>query len=770
MNIRKCFRSPTICFALLPIVALSGEQSALADPVAGEILTLRQPDGTTLQVRVWGDEFYHVAETLDGYTVVAAPDGRGAHYAKLSDDGDDLVSTGVAVGDPIPAALGLPKHLRIRASAVVAKVAAVRTRFAQTDAQVLAAAGVTAAPAGPPNLGSVKGIVLLVDFSDDPATIAASAIDNYCNQIGYTGYGNNGSVRDYFYDVSEGLLTYTNFVPTAYHRASRPRSYYEDLNISFGVRARELMLEALTALNDTGFDFSLYDSNADGLVDAINMFYAGQRGAVWAEGLWPHSSSISFNADGVSTFRYQMTNIGSSLALGTFCHENGHMICYWPDLYDYGYESTGAGEYCLMAYGGGGTNPAHPCAYMKYVAGWANTTLLSAPQTGLAAPLSGNVVFKFNNPTKSYEYYLIENRQKVGRDSGLPDAGLAIWHIDELGSNNNEQMTPSQHYKVTVVQADGRWDLERGVNYGDTTDLWAAPDYREIGPGTTPSTPWWNGASSGLLITQISANSANMTFNFGVGSDCNGNGVPDVDDIAGATSSDVNGNGVPDECECPARSSPAVAADPMFAKPRFLTIAPGNAGAQTALRVTVLQLPGSDQSLVGASMWVGPPQSISENSGKVDPVDAPGSPTFEAATLQCTAYYADWGAFPTLQVYHELIVPDGVYDLRTIDQTCFVGASTNYSAAMTLGTSRWSDLVSDCTTVPCGPPDGIVNVTTDIVAILDKFANKPNAVTKARCDVGPARPDLVIDVLDLTQALDAFGGTTYPYAMPAPCG
>jgi hypothetical protein len=32
--------------------------------------------------------------------------------------------------------------------------------------------------------------------------------------------------------------------------------------------------------------------------------------------------------------------------------------------------------------------------------------------------------------------------------------------------------------------------------------------------------------------------------------DCNGNGVGDLDDIAGGTSSDVNGNGNPDECEC----------------------------------------------------------------------------------------------------------------------------------------------------------------------------------------------------------------------------
>ena len=71
---------------------------------------------------------------------------------------------------------------------------------------------------------------LLVDFDDDQATIPTSAIDNYGNQIGYSGYGNNGSVRDYFHDVSDGNLTYTNFVPTAYYRASQPKTWYENPN------------------------------------------------------------------------------------------------------------------------------------------------------------------------------------------------------------------------------------------------------------------------------------------------------------------------------------------------------------------------------------------------------------------------------------------------------------------------------------------------------------------------------------------------------------
>jgi M6 family metalloprotease-like protein len=366
---------------------------------------------------------------------------------------------------------------------------------------------------GPRN--NVQGICLIVDFSDDVGTIAASTVGDYCNQVGYTGFGNNGSVRDYFFDVSDGALTYTNFVPTAYYRAANPKTYYTDPNIPYGTRARELIIEALTDLDNHGFDFSQYDANGDGVIDAVNCFYAGNVWNNWAEGLWPHSWTVSFCADGVCTERYQITNMGTALRLLTFCHENGHMLLGWPDLYDYDYDSTGVGQFCLMAYSTTDTNPCEPCAYLKHIAGWSQTILLTIPQTRLPVPAaSANRCYKFDRPAHPNEYYLVENRQQTARDTGLPDGGLAIWHIDTLGDNSNNEMTPESHYLVTLVQADGRWDLEHNINYGDATDLWSAPDYTDCTPLTNPDTDWWDGSVSALAITNISASANVMTFDF----------------------------------------------------------------------------------------------------------------------------------------------------------------------------------------------------------------------------------------------------------------
>jgi M6 family metalloprotease-like protein len=522
-HVKKRLSSVFLTLGVISFCALFAFPPAShADPVWGERFELKQPNGNIVEVRIWGDEFYRVVESMDGYTLVRDPDTDIICFARLSDDGNSFVSTGVDVHSASGESLGLQPHLRINADAQRAIVREKRLEAARGERQVLEAAGkdmATMAAMGPPDNGNVKGICLIVDFSDEIATIPAGNINDYCNQIGYSGYGNNGSVRDYFYDVSDGNLTYTNYVTPAYYRAQYPKSYYDDCNAPYGQRTRELIIEALQDLEDNGFDFSQYDSNNDGLIDAINCFYAGVTSCGWANGLWPHSWTVTFNADGKSAFKYQITGIGSSLRLSTFCHENGHMICYWPDLYDYDTgadDSNGVGKYCLMCAYTSSTNPQEPSAYCKSLSGWTTTILLTSPQVGLVVPSDTNTIYKYEHPTLSDEYYLIENRQKAGRDLYLPDHGLAIWHIDEKGSNNNEQMTPALHYEASVEQADGDFDLEFDVNNGDATDLFAAPDYTRCTPLTVPDTDWWDGSSSDLRITEISTSSTLMTFNFNV--------------------------------------------------------------------------------------------------------------------------------------------------------------------------------------------------------------------------------------------------------------
>ncbi|UCC30869.1 MAG: hypothetical protein JSU86_01060, partial [Phycisphaerales bacterium] len=240
--------------------------------------------------------------------------------------------------------------------------------------------------------------------------------------------------------------------------------------------------------------------------------------------------------------------------------------------------------------------------------------------------------------------------------------------------------------------------------------------------------------------------------------------------------------GPPDFEPCPCQLVDAPQAETVVvAKNRFLSLVPNNPGRQTALRLTFVDVPPPHDAVNGSTMWVAEPVEYCENAGQdVAPPPpeecgaAPGLPslTFTASTLQCQPDYLDWSEYETVHVYHEAIVPDGVYEIQAIDETCDSGLEAAFSSAAYFTTSLWGDLVSNCITRPCGPPDGIVGIPTDVTAALDKFKNLDGAPMKARCDIEPNIADLRVNISDVTFVLDAFRGFDYPFAPgppPPPC-
>src|SRR5678816_3637459 len=337
-----CLALATVCIA----------DRLVAAPMYGTPWSLKQPGGGYVDVRIWGDEYYQVVESLDGFTLMRDPVTSVIVYAKLSADGNELVSTGVRVGSRNPVGLGLTPHIRIDAT-----VAADQARMAREQAFPGGMENMTLGNTptqAPPSTGNVKGIVLIADFSDQVATIPQADVVNFCNQVGYNQNGNNGSVHDYFSDVSDGALNYTCDVNATYHRASNTFAYYDDCTKPWLSRAVELIVEIMNQMDADGFDFSQYAANGDGEVDAVNLFYAGSTGCGWTKGMWPGAGGIiNYTLDGKKVTRFQITGMGSSLSIGTFCHENGHMICFLPDLYDYDGDSAGVGNSDIMCVSGG---------------------------------------------------------------------------------------------------------------------------------------------------------------------------------------------------------------------------------------------------------------------------------------------------------------------------------------------------------------------------------------------------------------------------------
>lgn len=496
-------------------------------PFIGEEFTFTQPDGTIFQVRGWGDQHHAVFETLEGYTIVKDPSTGFFQYASVSPDAEDLQPTGARPNFINPQNLGLSRGLRISRKAAKAKAMEgsglppgtsrweERRRQFKTALRNAATAGVTLAPPHRETVGDFVGLCLLIQFPDVPGTISRQQVDEFCNKPGYSEFGNKGSVYDYFYDVSGGRLKYKNVV-APYYTTLHPRAYYTNEHVDQPIRARELIKEALDHLRAQGFDFSGLTSDDQDNVYATNVFYAGTRVNNWAKGLWPHSYHLLSQyqlVPGKLAFDYQITDMTSELSLGTFCHENGHMICDFPDLYDYGAESAGIGRFCLMCAGGNVSpkNPTHINAYLKYRAGWAQA--VTKVTAGLNATVAAGENKFFIHRKNQTEYFIIENRYKRGRDDSLPGSGLAIWHVDELGDQQNEQMTSAFHYECSLVQADGRNDLENdNQNLGDATGLFGMGVNEHFGNGTNPNASWWDGTPSGLDISRISVPGATMTF------------------------------------------------------------------------------------------------------------------------------------------------------------------------------------------------------------------------------------------------------------------
>jgi hypothetical protein len=146
------------------------------------------------------------------------------------------------------------------------------------------------------------------------------------------------------------------------------------------------------------------------------------------------------------------------------------------------------------------------------------------------------------------EYFLVENRQQVGFDEGLKPYGsgnvhgLAIWHIDDVVLNRNywrpneaenwkefrsegwrKAWTGETHYGISIIQADGRWTLERGGwgNFG--SDLYPGTlGVARFGNDAAPNSSsyyFWAGSTpkfgySGVTVDNIRETGGHVSADF----------------------------------------------------------------------------------------------------------------------------------------------------------------------------------------------------------------------------------------------------------------
>ena len=72
-------------------------------------ITLNQPDGTTIECLISGDEFYQRLHDQDGYTIIQ--DIKDGYYYYAKKDNNQITKTDFKVGSINPRNIGIDKNI-----------------------------------------------------------------------------------------------------------------------------------------------------------------------------------------------------------------------------------------------------------------------------------------------------------------------------------------------------------------------------------------------------------------------------------------------------------------------------------------------------------------------------------------------------------------------------------------------------------------------------------------------------------------------------------
>lgn len=385
---------------------------------------------------------------------------------------------------------------------------------------------------------TAKMLVFLIEWDSRPATYSRDAIDSLLfSRDVYP----NGSLADYFHEVSYGQLALTGEVIDWYNAGQ-----YKPGNVDF---------EAFLPIFDEWVDFSDYDGNGDGYVDAVCFIRSGTGEEdtgdpkdIWSFAMILDPYWIIGPYDGVYVHRwntcpelkplrnpenpFEFSGLDTLTEIRVYAHELAHDLGL-PDLYDYDakldtttyftpndYNDHPLYDWCLMGYGGYGIFslgcgpcPSHLCGWNKKQFGWVEPVYLSGEHVDLVInsieSTNQNSLFLLPIDMTQGEYFLLEYRNPqspgifdhVDSDFSLYfwpdltfgadplDRGLLITHVhdslnairysedDELVHFYYNDGTPTYPHYAVAVEDAG---------YNPYRDAWSNPE-----GFVTDSAQWW---------------------------------------------------------------------------------------------------------------------------------------------------------------------------------------------------------------------------------------------------------------------------------------
>ena len=448
-----------------------------ATPVESIPIKVTQPNGDSITIVQYGDEYGMWYETLDGY-VVGKNSSNYWVYVNASINGNLILTNQIVNSVSSPTGINLTNVFnaiednRMNAYEILHNDS-IYLPDLEDEETVLAIqqeveCDTIRAKAPAKNKGSINVLTILIQFQDvkfeHPTTIK-SYFENLMEGVNFkhpsNGNAITGSVKEYWEEVSYGQLLINSTVVGPYTASDNLSSYKTQWNSDNSLDASnvdELIKEAIKeAAQDV--NMSTFDNDNDKYVDFVHIVYAGEMNSIW-----PHNSFIKrIYRDNVWVSKYIITSEkerNKYASIGIICHEMGHAFGA-PDFYDRNKKIDGlfdgTGSWDLMANGDKNNNrnsPAHPNPYIKTaIYGWATAKELDGNNklyTLRPSELDENSIYKLSTSTLG-EYYLLENRQ----DENLKGTGLVIYHVNSnnIGDVDDPSVNTKHPQNLYVVDA-----------------------------------------------------------------------------------------------------------------------------------------------------------------------------------------------------------------------------------------------------------------------------------------------------------------------------
>ena len=347
---------------------------------------------------------------------------------------------------------------------------------------------------------------------------------NLLMQDGYSVNGATGSAWNYYQDNSNRQFD-PEFVVVGPYKASKTSAYYAGSDGSENVA--ELIVEACR-LADNDVNFTDFADN--GVIRDVFVFYAGrgQADSGDTQSIWPHRWDVRVNSkyldvrfDGVQLQGYacgaELNGGYQMTAIGTFCHEFGHVLG-WPDFYDTDYAGSGGNapaleSYSLMcsgSYNNDGRTPPALNILERWMVGWAEPEEIADGGDLELGPVTNDEGYLVRTPTDN-DYFLLESRDPAGNkwDRHIPDVGeggMLVYHVDytpayasRWHTGNSLNCNPGHECMKLVRSVPSSY----GTQSAGRTFFPGTDDVRSLSPGSNRHYVSWKNEAPGAAFGEI---------------------------------------------------------------------------------------------------------------------------------------------------------------------------------------------------------------------------------------------------------------------------